>query len=883
MKLTPLLICLIIMYCFITTVAAQTTVVSGKIINNYKKPVSDASVTLLRTADSSVVAFNFSNSSGEFSIMYTGEEPELLLMVYGFNIRKHIQKINNVTQTVNVNVIEEAIQLTEFSVKSEKIWSTGDTVNYIVDAFRDSTDLVIADVLKRMPGIEVKESGKIEYRGKPISKFYIENMDMLQGRYGIATKNISAADIATVQVFENHQHIKALKEVKFSDEAAINLKLKPDAKGIFSAMAEAGAGYDDDLLWNDAITGMYFGRKNQHITTLKANNTGNDPKEELQSYTDENQATGSYASMVIPAPPPINKTRYYFNRTLSGSINNLIKINEDTEFTFNLDAYADSDIRKSNSVTHFYLPGSDTIIITEKMRSQYESIAIKGGLGLNRNTKSNYLNSRLTFYFENNDGSGHIVNNGILAQNERSTPIDLSGNVHWVKRSIKSKHSGIEVNSKTRYNSKPYSLEIQPGVFANELTDSIPYRNSIQDISTRSFTTRNSAMLLNGLVWKSFVLRPFFLASFEHEDLNSKLITTGYNTEKTLSIPLANDVTWNRVRAGASLFLTYRNRKFNFEFTTPVQYQAITLNNKLNNTTIRKNNVLVQPYGRLIYKMNTRWEITGSWLYYTGNPGLPNLYSGYILQNYRTLSRYENSLSEMSGHTTTLRMAYRDIMQFLFTSLEINYNQYTNEILYSNLFTGEAMTIKPVELENTGYYSGIKGNLGKGFNWKKLSVNAEFAYGLGASPQLIQDSLVTYNNSGINANVSFSMSFTDNIHFSNKTSVSNMKVSMGKQSVAPINSIIEAATLTFSVNDKLLFSTGMEYYYTRSQNHNQSFYILDAGIIYSLRKVRLTLDYNNILNTSEYIYAYNSSLGSYNTIYKIRPASVMLGARFKLF
>ena len=245
-------------------------------------------------------------------------------------------------------------------------------------------------------------------------------------------------------------------------------------------------------------------------------------------------------------------------------------------------------------------------------------------------------------------------------------------------------------------------------------------------------------------------------------------------------------------------------------------------------------------------KMNTRWEITGSWLYYTGNPGLPNLYSGYILQNYRTLSRYENSLSEMSGHTTTLRMAYRDIMQFLFTSLEINYNQYTNEILYSNLFTGEAMTIKPVELENTGYYSGIKGNLGKGFNWKKLSVNAEFAYGLGASPQLIQDSLVTYNNSGINANVSFSMSFTDNIHFSNKTSVSNMKVSMGKQSVAPINSIIEAATLTFSVNDKLLFSTGMEYYYTRSQNHNQSFYILDAGIIYSLRKVRLTLDYNNI-------------------------------------
>jgi len=874
---------LTIMQCFIKTLAAQTTVISGRIINNHQKPVSDASVTLLRTADSSVVAFNFSNSGGEFSILYAGEEPELLLMVYGFNIRKHIQKINNVTQTVNVNVIEEAIQLTEFSVKSEKIWSTGDTVNYIVDAFRDSTDLVIADVLKKMPGIEVKESGKIEYRGKPISKFYIENMDMLQGRYGIATKNISATDIATVQVFENHQHIKALKEVKFSDEAAINLKLKPDAKGIFSAMAEAGVGFDYNLLLNAGVTGMYFGRKKQHITSLKGNNTGNDPKEELQSYTDENEAIGSYASMIIPTPPPINKTRYYFNTALSGSINNLIKINEDTEFTFNLDAYYDSDDRNSFAVTHFYLPGSDTIKITEKMRSQYESTAIKGGLGLNRNTKSNYLNSRLTFFFENNDGLGHIVNNGILAQNERSTPIDIAGNIHWVKRSIKSKHTGIEVNSKTRYYSKPYSLEIQPGGFANELTDSIPYRNSIQDISTRSFTTRNSAMLLNGLVWKSFILRPFFLASFEHEDLNSNLITTGYNTENILSIPLANDITWNRIRAGASLFLTYRNRKFNFEFTTPVQYQAITLNNKLNNTTKRKNNVLVQPYGRLIYKMNTRWEITGSWLYYTGNPGLPNLYSGYILQNYRTLSRFENSLTEMSGHTTTLRMAYRDIMQFLFTSLEINYNQYTNEILYSNLFTGEAMTIKPVELENTGYYSGIKGNLGKGFNWKKLSVNTEIAYGFGTTPQLVQDSLTTYNNSGINANIIVSMSFTENIHFSNKTSYSNMKVSMAKQNVSRINSLIEAATLSFSVNDNMVISAGMEYYFTESQNQKQSFYLLDAGVVYNLKKVRLTLDLNNILNTSEYIYAYNSSLGSFSTNYKIRPASVMLGARFKLF
>ncbi len=130
----------------------------------------------------------------------------------------------------------------------------------MVDAFRDSTDIVIGDVLKKMPGIVVKESGQIEYRGKPISKFYIENMDMLQGRYGIATNNISASDVATVQVFENHQPIKALEDIAFTDDAAINLKLKPGAKGNFTGMADVGSGIDNQFLWNSTLTGMYFSK-----------------------------------------------------------------------------------------------------------------------------------------------------------------------------------------------------------------------------------------------------------------------------------------------------------------------------------------------------------------------------------------------------------------------------------------------------------------------------------------------------------------------------------------------------------------------------------------------------------------------------------------------
>ena len=75
--------------------ASAKTVISGTIQNKANKPIADASVTLMRTADSSIVAFSFSSPKGEFTIYYEGDEDALLLTVYGFNIQKYIQRITN--------------------------------------------------------------------------------------------------------------------------------------------------------------------------------------------------------------------------------------------------------------------------------------------------------------------------------------------------------------------------------------------------------------------------------------------------------------------------------------------------------------------------------------------------------------------------------------------------------------------------------------------------------------------------------------------------------------------------------------------------------------------------------------------------------------------
>ena len=45
-----------------------------------------------------------------------------------------------------------------------------------------------------MPGIDVSESGQIRYNNRPINKFYIEGLDLMGGRYGVAVNNVRATE-----------------------------------------------------------------------------------------------------------------------------------------------------------------------------------------------------------------------------------------------------------------------------------------------------------------------------------------------------------------------------------------------------------------------------------------------------------------------------------------------------------------------------------------------------------------------------------------------------------------------------------------------------------------------------------------------------------------
>ena len=232
---------LVILLSFVNTFGVNyQSMISGKVQNSTKKGLSDISVTILQMSDSTVIAYAMTDKDGKYEMSYSGKEQKLFVSIWSFNIKRQMKVIENHTQVVNFIAEEGSISLREVEAKPAKIWGNKDTVNYLVSSFKDKKDIMLVDVLKKMPGIEVAESGQINYNGTPINKFYIENLNLLDGRYGIATNNISVDDISTVQVLEHHQPIKALKNTQFVDAASINLKIKNGRKGIFTLMARLG-------------------------------------------------------------------------------------------------------------------------------------------------------------------------------------------------------------------------------------------------------------------------------------------------------------------------------------------------------------------------------------------------------------------------------------------------------------------------------------------------------------------------------------------------------------------------------------------------------------------------------------------------------------------
>ncbi|MDR1517731.1 MAG: carboxypeptidase-like regulatory domain-containing protein [Dysgonamonadaceae bacterium] len=477
--------------------AASQTAISGSVTNKKGEPLP-ANVTVQAKGEVALAGFAATDAKGYYTLNYKGSADSLIITVSGMNVGKHSKVVSNKTQQVNFNIDEKPLEIKEVTVVAPKITLRGDTLNYLVSAYTDQNDRVIGDVLKKMPGVEVASSGTIKYKGEAINKFYVENMDLLHGRYGIATNNIQAKDVATVQVLENHQPIKALKDIQFSDHAALNLKLKEGAKGTLVLTGLAGAGYEP-VLWSAELVSMYFGKTKQNMSTYKGNNAGEDVAGQFRTHYDYERIymnPGSMMSVASPSSPPVPSSRYLYNRSNAVTTNQLFKTGNETELTVNVLYYNDRIEKEGYSRHEQYLPGDSLFAIEERINSLSKIHNAELALRLNRNATNFYLNNafNLNGSWNNDAGSSSARSNTAgfdetIAQRLNKPFFSADNTLNLIKNI---KNNSYSLYFSAGYGHKSHVLTVSPaGYFGDEQLESLSQHVLSNDFSSALRTSYN--------------------------------------------------------------------------------------------------------------------------------------------------------------------------------------------------------------------------------------------------------------------------------------------------------------------------------------------------------------------------------------------------------
>lgn len=218
-----------------------TSVVGTVVDSTSRKPLLEASVSLLLARDSSLVTFGITDGEGRFVFPKVSEGQYRVLVTYvGYKSRARRVSVTKNDPTADVGTIELVAQsntLAEVSVQGEKapIAIKGDTLEFNAGSFKTRPNAQVEDLLKKLPGVEVDRDGTVKAQGQEVKKVLVDGKPFFGNDPKMATRNLPADIIDKVQLYDQASEQSAFSGVDDGDrEKTINITTKKDKrKGSF--------------------------------------------------------------------------------------------------------------------------------------------------------------------------------------------------------------------------------------------------------------------------------------------------------------------------------------------------------------------------------------------------------------------------------------------------------------------------------------------------------------------------------------------------------------------------------------------------------------------------------------------------------------------------
>ncbi len=870
---------LLLLLCVAITVAQKQ--VKGTVKDNAGKPVELANISL-KNADGTILKYAQTDQNGTYSLAIADVTLNLTIEATCIGYNKAVVTITDINKNYDLILSESEMMLKELKIKYKPTLKlNGDTLNYRAADFAGNQDRSIGDVLKKMPGIDVADDGKISYNGKAISNLYIDGDNLLDDRYNIASRSIPYNAVDQVQVIQKDQPIKMLQKNNTSDKVALNLVIKDEAKLQVLGEGTAGLGIPEKFDANG--TAMLLNKKVKFINNVNGNNIGIDPGIDLTAHNAVPNAANNYFLAAGAAGVPVlPQNRYLINKAGLVNFNDLVNLSKTLQLKANIAYLIDERHQQYQKLSETYLPGQ-TISYTELQDNTSNLQKMRTQLNFHQNSEKQYFDDVVTLDYNPTKTISAITTNNIPATQLLNQQTLNIANVFTSYIQLRSGKI-ISLSSSTSNINKPELLNVTPGLNAAVFNNNNPYAGLAQYIKIPTWYTSNSAFI-------SFVKPGFtqiYRAGFDlqHQQLNTNLYRTQNNGNTELvSADMMNDMTWLKTKFYSSAQYSYTSAKIVAEVSLPLSFNNINYNNKLNNLEQTNQNVFIDPNVRFTYQPGAENSVTVNYAFNNNLGSINDVYPGAILTNYRSLTANNASLSLTRSQNAGLTYSFTKAAQMLFINFTTSYSDVgLNTISSYNLSNSIQQRIifyMPNHNKNLTFDANaskyifefattVNGGIGLKESWGQLLQNGQL---FATTMQTI-----SYKAGIIGRLVRFI-----NWSYSLKYDVSNSKtINTGVPAISSIN-VRQQSTLSFTILKNVYVNISGDYLYTQHPGQqNLKYFFADANVNFRLIKLKtdVVLSVTNLANIKTFN-AINISENSLTTaLYTIPGRVAMLKATF---
>lgn len=823
---------------FVTYGIAQR--IEGVLMTYQYKPIPRASV-IVSDSMRNIVAYALTDAKGRFVIARENGLDSCSISFSAMNYEGVKIRVRDFQSGAVIKMAEKTLVLKDVEVVAEPMMRNGDTISYRVGSFKRARDRSIEDVIAQMPGLRVGPDGTVYYQGRAIKDFYIDGMDMMGNNYSQATRNISADHIESVQVYEHYEGVKALHGMQESDEVALNIKLKGNARNIWMGNADAAAGTPfaeyKDFLRQWRLSPMFFARGLQTLSLYKGNNVGTD----LKAETERTESTGAYNPIrgIGAAIPFTDKKRSMFNNSHLLASNLLYKPRKDTDIRFQLAAFFDRDESFSHRETHFAdLP---SVCRDEETSSDAYSRIVNANFKYEQNNAKYLLANCLSGNIDwSHSRASTVLNTNKTVQHAEPHDLRVSDQLKYVAR-LANKHSLVLLSSMS-YAFLPASLLL----FSKESQETKLRNYSWQNRATYMF--RHGRLYLSATMEGSFLLQDFQVESPD---------TTARNLYREACVQLRPTLsyTYRLLHLGCTPRFLLLNRSLEHQ-----HHQCLRF--------IPEASVTFDNHGHFTHNLNFVSGVSASQLLQITD--IP------YYQNYSYKSSGSGDLELSEFQLLTLSSSYREMERLLTMNATVSFMRHAVNSVYENNLDGDGLltrTAHSKESNNDSYTVSL--GMNKHFRLAKANLAIDGSYTLYSVQMLKEGRLTPRHIKSSSFGGTFSMSPCSLLAMD-----AGLRYSRRKSRLASLQEgghVVEniIASLNVYLQHGPWQTSIMNWCSTATESSQNTVWFTDFKLSYKRNNIEATIEMKNIWNQEKIIRRDITDYGETYSIFRLRPREVI--------